>query len=236
MNSLTAKRVEMLKQVKDFGAAHAAAFAEGSLGRQLFDSVAQTVADLESKGASQISGRNSAQNIAAVKSGLREELREFLTAINRTARVMAVEAPEFEAKFRLPRNINDQKLLNAARAFVLDATPLKEHFIRHEMAADFLDRLNRLIGSFEQATTQKTAAVSTHVAARLTIDENVERGLQQVRQLDVILRNKFNDDPVTLAAWTRASHVAKRTRSSDGETPATDPGAPPAMQTQSVES
>jgi hypothetical protein len=233
MNSLTAKRVEMLKQVKDFGLTHAAMFADGSLGKQLFTSVAQTVADLENQGASQISGRNSAQNITAVKASVREELRELLLAINRTARVLALETPEFEAKFRLPRNINDQKLLNAARAFVLDATPLKEHFIRHELPGDFLDQLTRLIGSFEQATTQKTAAVGTHVAARLTIDENVERGLHLVRQLDVVIHNKFSGDPVTLSAWTRASHVAKRTRTNDGETPATDPAA---MPKQSVES
>lgn len=227
MNSLTAKRIEMLKQVKDFGIAHAASFADGSLGKQLFDSMTPIVTELENKGASQISGRNSAQNIAAVKASVREDLREMLAAINRTARVMAVETPEFEAKFRLPRNINDQKLLNAARAFVLDATPLKDHFIRHEMQADFLNQLTQLVSSFDQATSQKTAAVGTHVAARLTIDENIERGLQLVRQLDVILRNKFNGDPVTLSAWTRASHVARRTKKEDEEDSSGDTKTPP---------
>lgn len=227
MNSLTAKRVEMLKQVKDFGIAHVASFAATSLGKQLFDSVTQIVTELDSKGASQISGQSSAQNSAAVKSNIRNDLREMLLAINRTARVMAVETPEFEAKFRMPRNINDQKLLNAARAFVLDAAPLKDSFIRHEMAGDFLDQLNGLITSFDQATSQKVAAVGTHVAARLTIDENIERGLQSVRQLDVIMRNKFNGDPVTLAAWTRASHVSKRTHNNGAEEPPTDPNTPP---------
>lgn len=227
MNSLTAKRIEMLKQVKEFGIAHAASFAAGSLGKQFFDSMTPIVAELESQGATQISGRNSAQNIVAVKANVREDLREMLAAINRTARVMALESPEFEAKFRLPRNINDQKLLNAARAFVLDATPLKDHFIRHEMQADFLDQLNNLISSFDQAASQKTAAVGTHVTARLTIDENIERGLQLVRQLDAIIRNKFNGDPITLSAWTRASHVARKTHKDDEEKPHPDPNTSP---------
>jgi hypothetical protein len=235
MNSLTAKRVEMLKQVKDFGIAHAASFASTSLGKQLFDSVAQIVTELDSKGASQISGRSSAQNSAAVKSNIRTDLREMLLAINRTARVMALETPEFEGKFRMPRNINDQKLLSAARAFVLDATPLKDNFIRHELPADFLDQLNGLITSFDHATSQKIAAVTTHVAARLTIDENIERGLQTVRQLDVIMRNKFNGDPVTLSAWTRASHVARRTRKDDEDTPHVPPAQASQTSHQNVE-
>jgi len=228
MNKLTAQRVEMLKQVKDFGIAHSNSFAANSLGKSLFDSVAQIVTELENKGASQISGRNAAQNSAAIKSNIRTDLREMLLAINRTARVMAEETPEFEAKFRMPRNINDQKLLNAARAFVLDATPLKDNFIRHELAPDFLDQLNGLITSFEHASSQKAAAVGTHVAARLTIDENVEHGMQLVRQLDAIMRNKFNGDPVTLSAWTRASHVSRRVRNNDDEeTPPVHPNIPP---------
>ncbi|HQR34184.1 MAG TPA: hypothetical protein PLK30_15710 [Blastocatellia bacterium] len=226
MNSLTAKRIDMLKEVKEFGITHAASFPATSLGKQLFDSVAQIVTELDSKGASQVSGRNSAQNIAAVKARIREDLRELLLAINRTARIMSVETAEFEGKFRLPRNLNDQKLLNAARAFVQDATPLKDSFIRHEMPADFLDQLSNLINSFDQAASQKTAAVSTHVAARLTIDENVGRGLQLVRQLDAIIRNKFNGDPVVLSAWIRASHVARRTRKDEEDETSADTNVP----------
>ena len=222
MNSLTAKRIEMLKEVKEFGIAHAASFTETSLGKQLFDSIGQIITELGSEGASQVSGRNSAHNIAAIKARIREDLREMLLTINRTARIMSVNSAEFEGKFRLPRNINDQKLLNAARAFVQDATPLKDNFIRHEMPADFLEQLTNLITAFDQAASQKTVAVSTHATARLTIEENVGRGMQTVRQLDAIIRNKFNGDPVVLSAWTRASHVARKNRKDDEEEAVTE--------------
>jgi len=227
MNSLTARRVEMLKQVKDFGIAHNGSFAAQSLGKELFDSVSKVISDLETVGANQVSGHSTAQNIASIKSNVREDLHDLLSAISRTARVLALDAPEFEAKFRMPRDVNDQKLLYAARAFLQDATPLKVSFIRHELPPDFLDRLSNLISSFDQAISQRTAAVGSHVAARLTIDEKVERGLQLVRQLDVIVRNKFHGDPVTLSAWMRASHVSKRTHSSGAEKPPTDPHNPP---------
>ena len=39
MNSLTAKRIEMLKEVKEFGVAYNASFPATSLGKQLFDSI-----------------------------------------------------------------------------------------------------------------------------------------------------------------------------------------------------
>ncbi|MEP7342194.1 MAG: hypothetical protein ABI977_30980 [Acidobacteriota bacterium] len=227
MNSITTKRYEMLKRVRDFGVAQTAAFPEGSFGKELFATVAQVVADLDNQGASQSSGRGTAQSIAATKGALREDLREMLLAINRTARVMAFETPGLENKFRLPRGTNDQTLLNAARAFATDAASLKAAFLKHEMPADFVERLTQLIADFEQVSTQKATAVGAHVTAKITIDETVARGLQAVRQLDVIIRNKFNGDPAIMANWTRASHVAYRTRNNAPEPPATDPGKPP---------
>jgi hypothetical protein len=224
MDTLTVRRFEMLKQVKDFGLAHSASFPAGSLGKELFDSLAQLITNLDGHGATQISSRGAAQTSAAQKATLREELRDSLAAINRTARVLAVDSPGFEAKFRMPRNVTDQQLLIAARAFVLDATPLKDDFLKHELPADFLDQLSRLITTFEQASSQKSAAVGAHVATRLTIDETVANGLQTVRQLDAIVRNKFNGDPILLSAWVRASHVARRSRNPDAEPPPAEPG------------
>ncbi len=59
------------------------------------------------------------------------------------------------------------------------------------------------------------------------MDETVARGLQAVRQLDVVIRNKFNGDPGVLANWTRASHVAYRIRNNTPETPPANPDKPP---------
>lgn len=131
---------------------------------------------------------------------------------------MAFGTPVLENKFLLPCGTNDQNLLNAA--------PLKEAFLKHEMPADFIERLTQLFTDFEQVSTQKATAVSTHVAAKITMDETVARGLQAVRQLDVLIRNKFNGDPAILANWTRVSHVAYRKPNHAPEPPATDPGKP----------
>jgi hypothetical protein len=225
MDSLSIKRFEMLKRVKDFGTAHASAFADGSLGKELFETVAQIVNEVESQGATHLSGLGAAQPSTASKSATREDLREMLQAINRTARVLAFDTPGLDNKFRFPRGLNDQTLLTAARAFAADATPLKDQFVRHEMTADFIEKLNQTINAFEQATTQKNTAVGLHRTTKMALDDNLGRGSQAVRQLDVVIRNKFNGDPVTLAEWTRASHVAKRTRNAEAEPDAPAPQA-----------
>lgn len=133
----------------------------------------------------------------------------------------------WENKFSLPRGTNDQAMLNAVCAIAADAVPLKAAFLKHEMPADFIERLNQLVADFERASTQKAAAVGSHVTTRIAIDETVASGLQAVQQLDVVIRNKFNGDPATLANWTRASHVAYRKANNQPEPPATDPGKPP---------
>ncbi len=105
--------------------------------------------------------------------------------------------------------------------------PLKADFLKLEMPADFLERLNQLIAEFEKTTTEKATAVGANVAAKISLDETVARGLQAIRQLDVIIRNKFNGDPGVLANWTRASHVAIRTSNKASAPPANPPDKPP---------
>ena len=104
----------MLKRVRDFGAANAAAFAEGSFGRELFAAITQVVTELDDLTTNHTTGRGAAQSIAATKAATRENLRELIAALNRTARALAFNTP---GQFRLPRVASDQALLNAVRAF-----------------------------------------------------------------------------------------------------------------------
>ena len=121
MNNLAIRRYETLKRVRDFGTTQTTAFSAGSFGRELFDKVVQFVTELESHGANQATGRGAAQSTTTTKAAVREDLRETLMALNRTARVLAFVTPGLDDKFRFPHNSSDHALLNAARAFVADA-------------------------------------------------------------------------------------------------------------------
>ena len=144
---------------------------------------------------------------------LRDELREDLIAISRTARAIAVEKPAFADKFRVPRNDNDQLLLSTARAFATDATPFVSEFVRRELPADFLDELNVTIKLFEKAVIDKNIGTENRVSARAAIDEAIVEGMNAVRQLDAIVKNKFINDPAKLAAWESAKHTERAPRS-----------------------
>lgn len=78
------------------------------------------------------------------------------------------------------------------------------------MSATFLNELNEHISAFAQATADKQAGRTAHIAARAALDEALGAGLNAVRQLDAVVRNKYRDDPATLAQWTSASHTPPR--------------------------
>lgn len=221
------RKYEMLARVRDFGAARAGAFADGSLGKELFDGLDGVVGELDAHAGRQSSSASAAAEGTTSRASARAALREDLEAISRTARAMALDNPGLEDRFRLPRNNrNDQTLLSAARAFLSDAEPLKAEFIRHELPADFLDDLRADIEDFEQAITSQNRSAEARTAATSAIDAAIERGTNIVRQLDAVVRNKFRDDPATLAAWVMASHTERAPRAKKRQPP------PPPQQQQ----
>lgn len=225
MNDLETRRYEMFVRVRDFGTTHAASFPATTLGGEQYAVVGAAVEDLTRAAASQSSGVGSAQHATASRSVARAGLHEDLQAITQTARAMALDDPGLENKFRMPRSGSDSSLLTAARAFALDAVPLKADFIKHELPVTFLADLQTAINDFEHAVGSQNANRETHVSATVSIDSTIERGMNAVRRLDAIVRNKFRDDPATLAAWESARHVERATRTvrhskDEGPTPA----------------
>lgn len=221
MNSVIKRTYEMFVRVSNFAAERAAAFPADSLGAQLAAELKEIVETMTEAGASQTSGLSSVQSATAERMAAREALRESMQAIVRTARVMALDTPGLENKFRLPRSGSDAALLQTARAFVADALALKEEFLRHEMPASFIEDFKEDIADLERAVGQQNSGRGAHVSATASVESAAERGMNVVRKLDAIVRNKFRDDPATIAAWESARHVeshARRRRRTDGPT------------------
>lgn len=210
MDTLSLRRVEMLQRVQQFGLTHLMGLPDESLGKQLFETLAQLVEELISLGTTQLSGRGASQTSTANKGVVRKNLLATLLALNRTARVLALDEPGVENKFPQPRGLSDQAFLALARAYAHDALPLKDKFIRHEMPANFVEDLNTKIAAFALAITQKEAAVGSHRTAKVEIDRKINLGLRTVRQLEAVLRNKFQANEPILREWERATRVTKR--------------------------
>lgn len=225
MNDSDTRRLEMFMRVDQFGTTEAARFPAGTFANELFANLRQIISDLEAQAGAQESGRGSARQGGQSKAVAREELRQTLEAISRTARAMSATMPGLEDKFRAPRSVSDQQLLAIARSFAAEALLVKAEFIKRGLASTFIEDLNADIAAFEEAMTQRIQGTQEHIAATASIDDLVDRGMSTVRELDAIMRNTFAGNPAKLAAWLSASHVE---RNPQRNTPTAPAPAPPA--------
>ena len=166
-------------------------------------------AALETLSGEQISGFGDARFEFNNKDTARENLREMLSEIAATARSMVYEIAGIDLKFRMPRNNNDAGLLAKARAFLSEATPHKDDFIRYEMDNDFLSDLQALIEDFENALGAPGSAIDSHVAATAEIGAEIRKGMVAVRTMTGAVVNKYRNDAGKTAAWTSASQIEK---------------------------
>ncbi|HST23410.1 MAG TPA: hypothetical protein VLR90_20020 [Blastocatellia bacterium] len=208
MNDLEKNRLATLTRVEDFGAQHPTLFPAGQLAGQLMATIKAVADELNTHSTSQATSVSSARQGTVTKAVARAALREDLEAINRTARVMAFDIAGLDDKFRMPHG-SDQSLLIMARAFVVDATPLRTEFVRYGLPEDFLTDLNNDIAAFEQATSVRNQSLEKQTASSAAIDEAMERGLKALKQLDRVMRNVLRDDIEMLTAWITASHVER---------------------------
>lgn len=228
------RRHEMFVRVKGFGVGHANDFAPNGLGTQLFADLGGIVAQLDNHASAEASGVGTAREGTSTRAAARQALRDDLEAISRTARAMAEDTTGIDDKFRLPRGSNDSALVSAARAFASDAAPLAAQFISHEMPADFLTDLNADIANMAATIGHQASGVGDHVAAGAAIDEAIDVGTVIVRKLDAIVRNRYANNPATLAEWTCVSHTERSPRHKAPATPPTPcpsstPPAPSAL-------
>ncbi len=225
MRDTERRRYETFLRVREHMASRVAEFPPTSLEGELFARLNAVIDELDTHTTAQISGRSAVLQSSTSKAAARDELRRDLDAISRAARVMAMSTPGLEDKFRAPRNVSDQALLATARAFAADALPLKTEFTRRGLPDDFLEDLDADIEEFEQAINQKIRKRAAQVAATAAIDDALERGINIVRELDAIMRNRLRTQHATLAAWLSASHTERSPRRSTPQTPTT-PAAP----------
>jgi hypothetical protein len=212
MKDTERRRLEMFIRVREFGATHTAQFPPTSFAGEKFAILNNVIDALEQQGSAQSSGRSRVRETTSSKAAARDELMRDLEAISRTARAMALTTPGLDDKFRIPHNQSNQAVLATARAAATDALPLKAEFIKRGLPDDFIDDLEADIEILEQAITSKVQGKESHVAATAAIDREIERGMNAVRELDPVVRNKFASDPATLAAWLSATHVERNPR------------------------
>jgi len=219
MNDSERRRYECFLRIKQFGIDNAADFAAIPVAVTNFGVITTEVDFLDEQGAEQQEGFGDARGATDVKGTARENLREELSDIARTARSMEYQFDGISDRFRMPRNSSDQTLLATGRAWVDEATPIVADFVAYGMAATFVTDLTAACDAFEATFGPQASAIDDHVEATADIGESVRRGMVARRILDGIVRNVYKNDPGKLAAWTSASHIEKPPKKTETPTP-----------------
>jgi hypothetical protein len=223
MNDKEIRESQSLTRVCDLAAENLADFPATSLGGQLLTELKSVVAELDTQGSAQNLGHGAAKSGTEAKRGARESLLRQMRAISDTAKTMESISPGITETFRIPKSNGDEALLNAARAYVLAATPWKAEFVKRELPDSFLTDLSNTITEFENAINTQNINTGKRVNATAAIKDTLERGLEIKRQLDVIMRNKYRSDSAKLAAWESAHRIGRVGRRKKTEKTPTPP-------------
>ena len=211
-------RMDMFIRVVQFIMDNIGDFIAGGVVAVQLAVVQGVIATVQTLSGAQVEGFGDAGFAFNNKDTARENLREMLSEIARTARSMVYEFPGIDLKFRMPRNNNDADLLAKALAFLTEATPLKADFIRYEIDGNFLTDLQILITAFEQSLSAPGTAIDAHVAATAEISAEIRKGMVAVRIINGAVRNKYQNNVGKLAAWLSASHIERAPKPPDEPT------------------
>lgn len=207
MNDDNRRRYEMQVRVVQFGTDNAGDFS--GIATTNFGELGTLVNDIESTSAAQQSGFGEAAQQFEVKDTARENLRDEMSAISRTAKSMEYAFDGISDKFKFQRNMPDASMLAKARAFETEANPYKSDFEAYGLPAGFIADLTAAADAFEASFSNTASATAEHVAATADEAAKVRSGMIIVRVLDGIVKNRYANDPGKLAAWISASHVEK---------------------------
>ena len=209
MNVHEIRRYQMLRRVRDFGATEREKFASIPLAVRTFALVADAVSAVEHTASQQSRSRRAGREHTIAKTEARRRLMNHLQVIRRTARALALDAPQLLGAFQMPRAPRDLTLVAVARAISAHAAPLECEFIAHALSETFVADLNRLIDDFEQAIGRRHVLGGDHVQARVGIELAVARGFLAVRRLDAIVPNRLRGNAPALALWKSARFVER---------------------------
>ena len=207
MNDRDRRRYEMLVRVKQFGIDNAGDFT--GIATTKFNAIGTIVDDTDTKAAAQQSGFAEAAQQFEVKDTARENLRDEMSDISRTAKSMEYEFDGISDKFRFQRNMSDADLLAKGRAFVIEAGPYALDFKAYGMPSTLIADLTAACDAFEATFSTTASAQAEHVAATADTASKIREGMVAVRTVDGIVQNKYAGDPDKLAAWLSAKHVEK---------------------------
>lgn len=217
------REMQALERIDDFGTPRMGDFPRTGLGGQKFAEAKTLLTELRQLGEAQAAADGAAQASAEAKRRAKLSLQQKMRAYRETAKAMDADEPGTSDKFKLPTGNSEEALLNSARAFASTATAMKAGFVAREMPEAFLDDFTANITEFETHASELNLHTANRVGATAGIKSRLARAAQLRKELNPIVRNKYRNDPATLAAWNSASHVERPPKKRQPVEPAPPP-------------
>jgi len=220
MKDLNVRRIEMCARVVGFMGSNPITFSTGSPGPQLVKALEDAVTNIKRLATIHTSELATARASSAARLAANKALIEAVGRISRCAQGMAPSLPGVGDKFRPLTGSGDSKLLTQAKAYVVEATPLRDEFVKFEMAPKFVDNLNAKIEALERAIGQRAVCKGAHVATSGRLNAAMKIALGILVQLDPIMENKLSGDPHELSRWKTARRLERAWVSKQAALPA----------------
>ena len=110
----------------------------------------------------------------------------------------------------------------------MNAAPLLDLFVAHELPPTFIEDLQAVIVRLENAIETHADKRGTQVAATASIEDAMETAMDTVYRLDGIVPNKIKNNPATLREWDAARRVARPHSGAKGSVPPSTTDVSPA--------
>lgn len=226
MNAKQRRHNERAQRVDLFLDAQSADFPADSKGGVAAARLKEELVNLSALDVARSAGASKRQQGTAGRRDVRDALRELLLAVSETARTIALDHPDIKGIFALPgKDRSDQTLIAAARASADAAAPLVGLFVEYDLPANFVNDLKAKADSLEHYISLQTEGTGARADTNASVEETLQHLAEQIERLDTIVRNKYRDDPVKLAAWERARRVESAPRPKGNGTNTTPPPA-----------
>ncbi|MGI8786687.1 MAG: hypothetical protein ACR2HG_02850 [Pyrinomonadaceae bacterium] len=123
------------------------------------------IAALQASGAARVSTSGTRRDATADKKAAIAALERLVRKIASTAKTIKTEEPDFDNKFKLKRgSMNNQELLDTARAYKGDAPPVEAKFVQYGVT-NAATKLGNAINAVEAVDTQQNTGKGGGVAA-----------------------------------------------------------------------
>ncbi len=152
-----------------------------------------------------------ARAATGAKNTLRRALRQdYLRPVAEVAKQRFEDDPKLRLAYQLPSGRDDEGLRQVANGCIQRITEPEVQFVSRGLAADFVQRLRPAVDAFQDAIVARGLAVGHRAAAAAGSIDELSRGRDLVRLIDMRLAPRLVNLPDQLAEWRSITRFVRR--------------------------